>query len=905
MGTNFSHGIQVWLNDGGVVLARPVNRWGETTTYAVGVADNVGLRFILYFSFFFRLISGTYQQTNLIPGKRERIPDMKITDSKRFNQLSDMAVSWPWSKRGNRGLWWRWWLPGVALLLVAAWLLLYTASIEPTELEMNRNWWIFTTGMHLPFILILLFLVGGMVERIGFFWKGRAAEQPGRMPDVYPTVCVQLPMFNEHAVARRAIEAAANMRWPKERLTIQVLDDSTDKDTRQLVEAVCAEVRMSGIHCYALHRTDRQGYKAGALEAGRQLTDSEFIAIFDADFVPPADFLLRTIPHFYHEDGVPDFGLALVQAQWGHLNHDESALTLSQSLWVDDHHTLQMAWRSAAWKFVNFTGTAGVWRASAIESVGGWSATSLVEDCELSFRHLFAGYRTKFVKEIVAPAELPATYTAYKAQQKRWTQGWVQLQRLHLGTLLFNHRVSALRRLHLLYHMGISWQWPIWMIWMLLLPFLVYTNHWFGALSTTAGLALYLLPSVLWLGISVTAATLETRHTYPGPRTQAELLRRMGRIFPHIVITTGMLPHQFTAFLEGLFGSMNSEFERTPKAASVTGAVGQSPAARKRYGVKVHWPYVLAEAFFVAYQIAWAVLFVNAGLIWCAIIAIYMAASVLYLAFFYGDHAGKVCFVLDQDRLLSLAEGAWRNALERNRFYTRLLGAVAFLLVLLSAGGQFLKFALGDAYLKGFVPLFYVDQEHNIPTYFSVFLILIAAVLLAVVATMNRKQQTPHVAKWTVLSFGFVLMALDEAFQFHERLNVPVGRLLGDGSLGVFYFPWTIPAIALVCVLGLFFLQFLLHLPAKTRFRFLLAAFVYVGGAIGVELIGSRHAELHGYENWLYSAIVTVEESLEMGGLIVFIWALLAYCADTYKHVRFRSGGQRVIAPGRYPVGAS
>ena len=136
-----------------------------------------------------------------------------------------------------------------------------------------------------------------------------------------------------------------------------------------------------------------------------------------------------------------------MQAQWGHLNHDESALTRAQSLWVDDHHTLQMSWRSAMWQFVNFTGTAGVWRASAIEAAGGWRAASLVEDCELSFRHLFAGYRTKFVKEIVAPAELPATYTAYKAQQKRWTQGWVQLQRLHLRTLLFRFRCSPLRRL--------------------------------------------------------------------------------------------------------------------------------------------------------------------------------------------------------------------------------------------------------------------------------------------------------------------------------------------------------------------------------------------------------------------------------------------------------------------------
>jgi hypothetical protein len=133
-------------------------------------------------------------------------------------------------------------------------------------------------------------------------------------------------------------------------------------------------------------------------------------------------------------------------------------------------------------------------------------------------------------------------------------------------------------------------------------------------------------------------------------------------------------------------------------------------------------------------------------------------------------------------------------------------------------------------------------------------------------------------------------MAFDEAFQFHERLNIPVGTLLGDGSLGVFYFPWTIPGIALVSVLGLYFLRFLLHLPAATGLSFLMAATLYLGGAIGVELIGSRHAELYGYENWTYTMIATLEESLEMAGLIVFIWALLKYCANNLREGRFRFG---------------
>ncbi|MEX2530945.1 MAG: hypothetical protein WD960_09245 [Gemmatimonadota bacterium] len=218
----------------------------------------------------------------------------------------------------------------------------------------------------------------------------------------------------------------------------------------------------------------------------------------------------------------------------------------------------------------------------------------------------------------------------------------------------------------------------------------------------------------------------------------------------------------------------------------------------------------------------------------------------------------------------------------------RILGAVAFLLVLASIGGQFSKFAVGHDYLKGLVPLFYVNAEQNIPTYFSVLLILFAALILVVITVLNGKRRVPHVSKWAILSFGFLFMAFDEAFQVHEGLAAPVRALLGDGNLGIFYYAWVIPGIALVLLLGLIFLTFLLHLPATTRLRFLMAAILYIGGAIGVELIGGRYAELHGLQTWTYSMITTVEESLEMAGLIVFIWALLRYCADNYKEVRFQ-----------------
>lgn len=543
-----------------------------------------------------------------------------------------------------------WWV--ASLVFGGAMLVLAAAAFAVGDGAPGRGtplWWSLTALAHAPLLLIWCFLLGGLIERLGYFRQGRTPREAGPLPAWLPRICVQLPMFNEHEVAARAIRAAGALHWPVDRLEIQVLDDSTDPEARAIVDEACAAVAATGVRCAVVRREVRTGYKAGALEEGRHLTDAEFIAIFDADFVPPEDHLMRSIAHFYRPDGDQDRSLALVQTQWGHLNHDASALTRAQSLWVDDHHTLQMSWRSAKWGFVNFTGTAGIWRASSIEEVGGWRAASLVEDCELSFRHLFAGYRTAFVKEIVAPAELPATYTAYKAQQKRWTQGWAQVQRLHLATLLTGYHTPLPRRIHLLYHLVISWQWPVWALSTMLLPALIYLGLWFGAFGIGAGVAVYVVPPLVWLATSAILASRETLHTYPEHPRGRELARRIARVVPYAVISTGMLPHQFSAFVEGMVGPMHSEFERTPKTAAIATAESGSGAGavrHRRHRVRVHWPYVLAESFFVAYQLTWAAVFVLADLVWPAVGAAVLAACVIGVGYFYGDHDGKVCFVV-------------------------------------------------------------------------------------------------------------------------------------------------------------------------------------------------------------------------------------------------------------------
>ncbi len=218
----------------------------------------------------------------------------------------------------------------------------------------------------------------------------------------------------------------------------------------------------------------------------------------------------------------------------------------------------------------------------------------------------------------------------------------------------------------------------------------------------------------------------------------------------------------------------------------------------------------------------------------------------------------------------------------------RALGAAAILLIVASIGGLIARFAFGHDEVMRLVPLFDVDRETNIPSYFSLLLILFCALLLAVTAALEKCQSTPHGSKWAILSFGFLVMGYDEAFQVHEQLISPMRRILGDGTLGILYYSWVVPGIGLVIVLAFFFLRFLLHLPQPTRRRFLVAATLYLGGAIGLEMIAGQYVERHGKDNWEFNALATVEESLEMAGLVTFIWALLRHWADTSMDIRVR-----------------
>jgi len=270
----------------------------------------------------------------------------------------------------------------------------------------------------------------------------------------WPTVAVQLPIFNERHVVERLIDAAAALDYPRERLEIQVLDDSTD-DTTALAEARAAHHRARGVNVQVLHRTERNGFKAGALAAGLTQTDAEFLAIFDADFVPSPHFLRRVIPYLVDR---PDVGM--LQTRWTHLNEQYSAFTRAQSLALDAHFVVEQTGRNRSGLLINFNGSGGVWRRQAVISAGGWQADTMTEDMDLSYRAQLAGWKSLYLPDVEAPAELPPQIDAFKRQQARWAQGSTQCLR-KLGPQLLRSDLRLSQKLAALLHIASYFTHPL------------------------------------------------------------------------------------------------------------------------------------------------------------------------------------------------------------------------------------------------------------------------------------------------------------------------------------------------------------------------------------------------------------------------------------------------------------
>jgi len=264
-----------------------------------------------------------------------------------------------------------------------------------------------------------------------YFYKKYKKVTPETKPLVnpYPVVTVQLPVFNELNVVSRLIENIVKLDYPKDKLEIQVLDDSTD-ETQKIAKESVEKFKKENINIFYIHRNNRTGFKAGALQNGMAKATGEFIAIFDADFVPKPDFLKKLMPYFTEKS------IGMVQARWGHSNRKYSLLTKIQAIILDGHFLIEHTARNRSGRFFNFNGTAGIWRKKTIESAGGWQGDTLTEDMDLSYRAQIKGWKFIFVPDVVIPAELPIDVNAFKTQQGRWAKGTIQVAKKLLGKIL-------------------------------------------------------------------------------------------------------------------------------------------------------------------------------------------------------------------------------------------------------------------------------------------------------------------------------------------------------------------------------------------------------------------------------------------------------------------------------------
>lgn len=363
-----------------------------------------------------------------------------------------------------------------------------------------------------------------------------------------PKVTVQLPVFNERYVVERLLETVARLDYPKARLEIQILDDSTD-ETAAIVAGLAARYRRRGFDVRLLRRTERRGYKAGALKAGLARASGEFVVIFDADAVPPRDFLARTLPFF------ADPKVACVQTRWGHVNEDYSLLTRGQAIALDGHFGVEQAARSGAGLLLTFNGTGGVWRRAAIEDAGGWRDDTLTEDLDLSLRAQLRGWRILFLPDVVCPAELPVLMSAFKSQQHRWAKGSIQVARKLLPAVLRSD-LSLFTK----------WQATLWILGYFMHPCMLAV-----ALLTPLLLLLDSLPVaearlVVATGL-FSVATFGPVSLYAagqrvvGPETWLRRVRYLPTLF---FIGIGVAVNNTRAVLEALAGVRGS-FVRTPK----------------------------------------------------------------------------------------------------------------------------------------------------------------------------------------------------------------------------------------------------------------------------------------------------------------------------------------------------
>jgi cellulose synthase/poly-beta-1,6-N-acetylglucosamine synthase-like glycosyltransferase len=407
--------------------------------------------------------------------------------------------------------------------------------------------------LGLYFLTLVILAVFGLHRYIMVFLYFRHRDQRAislPLPAKLPRVTVQLPLYNEMYVVDRLLDSVSRIRYPRELLEIQVLDDSND-ETVAIAQAAVERHRENGLDIQYIHRDDRRGFKAGALEEGLAVAKGELILIFDADFVAPPDILEKGVGQF----GDPNVGM--VQVRWGHINRDFSLLTQVQSILLDGHFILEHGGRNRAGRFFNFNGTAGVWRREAIVDAGGWQHDTLTEDLDLSYRAQMKGWRFVFLQDVISPAEIPVEMNAFKSQQHRWAKGSIQtckklLPQILASTLPLPIKVEAT------FHLTANFAYPLMILLSLLMfPAMVirYNMGWYEMM---------LIDVPLFMGATLSVCSfylMSQREVF------ADSWKTRLKYLPAVLsVGIGLSVNNAKAVIEALVGHQ-SEFTRTPKYA--------------------------------------------------------------------------------------------------------------------------------------------------------------------------------------------------------------------------------------------------------------------------------------------------------------------------------------------------
>ncbi|UII27722.1 glycosyltransferase family 2 protein [Fulvivirga maritima] len=409
---------------------------------------------------------------------------------------------------------------------------------------------IFEITILVLYVLSLLFICLFSIGQLHLSWHyiNGAVKKKRTIPlKEYPKVTVQLPVYNEKYVIARLIDSVCSFDYPKELLEIQVLDDSTD-ETVGVIDAKVNEWRLKGVDIKHITRSDRTGFKAGALAHGLTLAQGEYIAIFDADFLPDSYFLKTALSEFFDDTG-------MVQTRWGHINRDYSFLTKLQAFALDAHFSVEQVGRQHAGSFINFNGTGGIWRKCCIEEAGGWSADTLTEDLDLSYRAQLKGWKFKYLERFESPAELPVIMSAIKSQQYRWNKGAAETARKHFGKVL-SANMSWVNKIHAFFHLFNSSVFMCVLISAVLSVPLLYLsaqNEYYQKVFTYGWVLLIGFFSIAFYYL---VATVNSRGGH---------LRSFLKLFiPFLVVSMGLSLHNGLAVMEGWLGK-KTPFVRTPK----------------------------------------------------------------------------------------------------------------------------------------------------------------------------------------------------------------------------------------------------------------------------------------------------------------------------------------------------